>query len=309
MIIRGAQSLSVRSQCAAPRKKGRISGPAPPCGDVGRCLLRPGGGGGALARPACSTDRTRDQLRDLSVLSAQEVTTDGSHYCPGCAVLQRLRYPSPSGATTAHGKSRIGWGQLRAAGRREPLPSCLPVHRRLRWPGAGSVQFRHSTCSPPSPAGLGGAGLATGHEDHQSPGHLHSGGAGCPPGILALTGSLHLQREGRPSVWKPPSRTAAPPHPWRAQPRSSLVSHHAEARQLVWGHVARVRAKLSNFGGSGEKESKGWAMPQRLFFSLYIFWSSRHPTWASNSQPRDQESHALLTQPAGRPKTVFICSI
>ena len=40
--------------------------------------------------------------------------------------------------------------QLPAAGQREPLPSCLPVHRRLRWPGAGSVQFRHSTCSPQS---------------------------------------------------------------------------------------------------------------------------------------------------------------
>lgn len=163
MIIRGPQSLSVRSQCAAPRKKGRISGPAPPCGDVGRCLLRPGG---ALARPACRTDRTRDQLRDPSVHSAQEVTTHGSHYRPGCDVLARTPLPLPLGSNRRARKkpdlsSRLQGGESR----------CLPAFPFTGgFAGLGLAQFSSGTApAPPSPAGLGGAGLATGHEDHQSP--------------------------------------------------------------------------------------------------------------------------------------------
>lgn len=140
MIIRGARSPRVRSQGAAPRKEGRISGPAPPCGDVGRCPLRPGG---ALARPACSPDRTRDQLRDPSVHSAKSQPTD-----PITARVAlcspRLRYPSPSGATAAHGKRRISAPGCSCRAERAAafLPSRSP-EASLAWGWLRSVQAQH----------------------------------------------------------------------------------------------------------------------------------------------------------------------
>ena len=38
-----------------------------------------------------------------------------------------------------------------------------------------------------------------------------------------------------------------------------------------------------------------------MFFEVYFLQSSLRPTWASNSRPRDRESHAPPTEPAGRP--------
>ena len=152
MIIGGAQSLSVRSQCAAPRKKGRISGPAPPCGDVGRCLLRPGGGGPSPAQPVVQTE----PAISFGSLRSQR---SGSH---------NRRIPLLPG--------------LRCAPT-TPLP--LPLgsnHHARKKPDRGSsgLQGGESRCLPAFPftGGFAGLGLA----------QFSSGTAPAPPQVLPASG-------------------------------------------------------------------------------------------------------------------------
>ena len=42
---------------------------------------------------------------------------------------------------------------------------------------------------------------------------------------------------------------------------------------------------------------------QTVVYSFYLFRECLHPTWGSNSKSRDQEAHALLTEPVRCPKT------
>ena len=46
-------------------------------------------------------------------------------------------------------------------------------------------------------------------------------------------------------------------------------------------------------------------MPFIFFLKYFIFKSSLHTTCSSNSQPRDQEVHALPTEPARDPALPF----
>ena len=43
-----------------------------------------------------------------------------------------------------------------------------------------------------------------------------------------------------------------------------------------------------------------------VFLRFFIFKGSLDPMWGSNPQPQDQESHALLTEPATHPGTSFL---
>ena len=81
---------------------------------------------------------------------------------------------------------------------------------------------------------------------------------------------------------------------------------HCACRPIDLHYVASHHSRLFSDVTTSEEHSRDPCHQQihsepSFFFQDFIFKQSLHPTWGSNSQPRDQESHALPTKPVRCP--------